>query len=159
MKAGLRTSRESGANSLLHRVAEGVDVGESSVDVWRDPYAFELFVNDWRRNDPVTLPKMTHKFGRFYSFHAEVRQAARLLWIVRRKDANALHLFEATRPPIFQVSEPGCLAFHPDSVLKRESLGYRVVIGCRVSADLFELANVVVLFLLCGHQRPQLPDL
>src|SRR5262245_55077012 len=43
--------------------------------------------------------------------------------------------------------------------MKCECSGYRVVIGGRVRADLFEFADVVVHACICTHQRPDLIEL
>src|SRR5882724_2718146 len=93
------------------------------------------------------------------SFDAEVRQAARLLRIVRSEDSHALDRLEPSCPAVLQKAEPRCFALAADTFVKCERLRNSVVIGGRVRADLFELANVTVLFLVGGHQWPQLPDL
>ena len=93
------------------------------------------------------------------SFDAEVSQAARLLRIVRSQNSNAFDRLETAGPSVLQQSKPSRLALAADAFVKGERFRDGVVISRRVRADLFKLPNVVVLFFLRGHQRPQLSDL
>ena len=52
---------------------------------------------------------------------------------------------EPPRPSVFQKAQPRRLALAADAFVEGECFGYGVVIGGRVRADLFELADVVVL--------------
>src|SRR6185369_13961094 len=149
---------QSRADCLFDCFAKRINVRKSRVDVWCNPYSFEFFVTDWRADDSILLPEMSAEFSVIRAFDAEIRQTAGLLRIVRSQDSNNFDRLEPMRPSIFQIPQPSRFALGADSFVKRESFGDRVVIRSRMRSDLFELSNIVVLFLVGSHQRPQFSD-
>src|SRR5262245_56656014 len=106
----------------------------------------------------MLLPQMSNQFARVHGFGGEKGESARLLRIIGSKYADSFHEFQTPRPAFFQVAKPRSLALDTYALVKRKRLGNRVVIRRRMGADLFKLANIGVLFLVLGHEWPELSD-
>ena len=92
----------------------------------------------------ILVPQVAYELCGVYAFDAHVCKAARLRRVIRRKYSHALLSFEPPRPSVFQVTQPRSLPLGSYAFVKRQGFGNGVVIGRRVCADLFKLADVVV---------------
>src|SRR5262245_29465821 len=115
---------------------------------------------DYRgHNNPMFLPEVVGQPASVNTFNSNGCQCAGLPRVERGQDLNPSLSFQAAGPAVFQIPQSSRFALDTDAFVKGQSLGNRVVICRRMSSDLLELANVVILLFIGGHQRPQSLDL
>ena len=102
---------------------------------------------------------MARELFRVGAFEGDVRKPTRHLRVVARVELHPWLPVEPLHPPITEIPQPRRLALRADALMERERFSDRVVIGCRVGADLLELPNVVVHLLGRGHEWPEPADL
>jgi hypothetical protein len=69
------------AGDRLHQTAEAIEFAECRVNVGRDADAFELFMHDRRREDPMLIEEITSNRRRVEPFYIHVRDRTRLIRI------------------------------------------------------------------------------
>src|SRR5947207_1045514 len=94
------------------------------------------------REDAVLIPQLFGQRSGLLALDSQQPDAAALARVGAGGSGDARRAREALGPQPTQIAQTRGLTLHADFVMKLESIGNCIVVGCRMIADFLELAAV-----------------
>src|ERR1043165_6272007 len=136
----------------LHHVSGMVHFADRAVDVRCHPQPGVLRVRHHRCQDAVLAPQCVVNLLRVDAVECQKPDTARLRRVRAVQDFAFRILRQPVRPAVAQIAQTRGFPGDPDVLAENQCFTYCGEIGGWVCADFFELANILVLTLVGGHE-------
>src|SRR5215207_5732699 len=154
--AGASRLRQTLARDRRHDLGEAVELLERGVDAGGDADALELVVDDGRGEDFVAAHEVVADGDGVGAFDVDVGEGAGLPVVEGGVEADVRLALQLVHPVAREQPEARLLALGADALVEEERLADGQALRGRARARLLELADVGVLRLLGGEERPDL---